>query len=67
MEWKNQMAAELKNMIEAREVDSDIVDAVSNMAQELREGRKNLNDYYRTSTPQKILDVLDEVNQRVKR
>jgi hypothetical protein len=67
MDRVNEMAVELESMVNAGEVDGDIVDEITTMVQELREGKKSLNEYYRASTPHKILAVLDEVNQRVKR
>ncbi|HZG72425.1 MAG TPA: hypothetical protein VEY51_12890 [Chondromyces sp.] len=62
-----QMASELESMIEAGEVDTDVVDEISSIVQELKDGNRTLNEFYRASTPQKLLDILDTVNQRVKR
>ena len=62
-----QMANELENMIEAGEIDGDVVDDITSVVKDLREGKRTLNEFYRASTPQKLLDIFDEVNQRVKR
>ena len=59
-----QMASELESMIEAGEIDKDVVDEI---VQDLREGKRTLNEFYRASTTQKLLDIFDVVNQRVKR
>lgn len=67
MDRTNQMAVELENMISGGEIDGDVVDEVTSIVQDLREGKRELNDFYRGSTPQKLLEILDEVNQRVKR
>jgi hypothetical protein len=63
----NQMASELESMIEGGEVDGDVIDELTTIIKGLREGNRTLNDYYQASTPHKLLDIFDTVNQRVKR
>nr|WP_263326711.1 hypothetical protein [Neobacillus sp. Marseille-Q6967] len=67
MDWNNQMAAELEKMMAAGEVDQDVMDEVTSIVDGLKQGQQDLNDFYRASTPHKLLEILDEVNQRVKR
>ncbi|WP_409300154.1 hypothetical protein [Peribacillus sp. SCS-155] len=67
MDRSKQIAAELYNMIEAGDVQDDIIDEIVSMANALSQGSGMVEDYYRASTPRKILEVFDEVNQRVKR
>lgn len=62
-----QMASELESMLEAGEIDEDVVDEITSVVQDLRVGKRTLNEFYRASTPQKLLDIFDVVNQRVKR
>ncbi|MET3699574.1 hypothetical protein SAMN05877753_11246 [Bacillus oleivorans] len=62
-----QMANELERMIEAGEIDKDVIDEITSVIQDLRDGKRALNEFYQASAPQKLLDILDEVNQRVKR
>ena len=62
-----QMASELESMIEAGEIDKDVVDEITSVVQDLRDGKRTLNEFYQASTPQKLLDIFDVVNQRVKR
>ncbi|OCA90563.1 hypothetical protein A8F94_01385 [Bacillus sp. FJAT-27225] len=67
MDFSKEMALELENMIRAGEVDHDIADDISAAVLGLRNGTKFLDDFYRASTPHKVLEVFDEVSQRVKR
>jgi uncharacterized membrane protein len=67
LNWTSQMANELEKMISDDEIDNDFMDEIMSVVHDLREGNKALIDFYRPSSPQKLLDVLDEVNQRVKR
>jgi hypothetical protein len=53
--------------MEGGEIDGDVLDEVTSIVQDLRVGRHTLDEFYRASTPQKLLDILDVVNQRVKR
>ncbi|HWO78270.1 MAG TPA: hypothetical protein VNM69_20590 [Bacillus sp. (in: firmicutes)] len=62
-----QMASELESMIKAGEIEEDVVDDITSVIQDLRDGKRTLNEFYRASTSEKLLDILDEVNQRVKR
>ncbi|WP_243354200.1 hypothetical protein [Bacillus litorisediminis] len=62
-----QMASELESMIKAGEIEEDVVDDITSVIQDLRDGKRTLNGFYRASTSEKLLDILDEVNQRVKR
>jgi hypothetical protein len=67
MDRTNQMAFELEHMIKTGEIDEDVVDEITSIVQDLKEGKRTLNEFYRPSTPQKLLDIFDEVNQRIKR
>ena len=67
MDRTAQMASELESMMEAGEIDQDMADEIVSIIQELREGNRTLNEFYGASTSPQLLEVLDEVNQRVKR
>lgn len=67
MERSLQMAMELENMLTAGEIDHEILDEVSIIVKELKNGKHTLNEYYRASTSHKLLEIFDEVNQKVKR
>ena len=53
--------------VESGEIDEDVVNASTSVVQDLRVGKRTLNEFYRASTPQKLLDIFDVVNQRAKR
>ncbi|KKK37733.1 hypothetical protein WQ57_12295 [Mesobacillus campisalis] len=67
MDIASQMAAELKQMIQAGEIQEDITDELQAIIQGLESGKRQMNDYYGASTSGKVLQVLDEVNQRIKK
>jgi predicted metal-dependent enzyme (double-stranded beta helix superfamily) len=67
MDRTNQMARELESMLTAGEIDTDIMDEIQSMVDDLKKGKKTLNEFYSASTPHKLLNILDVVNQRVKR
>lgn len=67
MEYIRQLGMELENMLTNGEVDRDVTEEVASIASKLQEGKARLEDYYRSSTSQKVLSILDEGNQRIKR
>lgn len=67
MDRTAQMANELEQMIERGEVDRDMKDEVTSVILDMRAGTHTLDQLYGASTPHKLLEILDEVNQRVKR
>lgn len=67
MDHTSQMANELENMLAAGEIDSDITDEIQSVINQLKEGKKTLNEFYSGGTPRKLLNVFDVVNQRIKR
>jgi hypothetical protein len=67
MDTTSQMVHELKQMMDSGEVEEKVKKEIHAIIQGLESGEQHLNDYYGGSTPGKVLAILDEVNQRIKR
>ncbi|KKI90383.1 hypothetical protein WQ54_20695 [Bacillus sp. SA1-12] len=67
MDRTTQMANELEKMIERGEIAPDVTDEVTEIVQGLKKGKQTIEEFYGASTPQKLLSILDVVNERVKR
>ncbi|WP_156319802.1 hypothetical protein [Bacillus sp. FJAT-18017] len=64
MDFTKEMVLELENMIRNDEVEAGLVNEIIDG---LRNGTKSLEDFYTASAPHRLLEVLDEVSERIKR